>query len=194
MQITRGGEEIIMPKLQKLNHVTYLTANLAATIEFYTEVLGLKLVAAERRKLKPADLAVPAGSSLGIEDESALQEQITVMFEMLDASRICFTEVRGLNNWPDNPLPRWIKHLAMKVNSLEDLQTAKTALEAKEVAVLGPVDHGLFHSIYFFDQINNVRLEYAYNVTELTEEDSRLAWDALEVWKAGGVPANKSIH
>lgn len=118
-----------MPKLQKMNHVTHLTNNLPATIEFYTQVLGMKLVAAERRPVHKSDLAQP--STVEREDiaENAFKEQIAVSFEMLNGSRISFVEVAGLSSWPANPLPRWIKHMAMRVDSEADLQTAKNALE-----------------------------------------------------------------
>lgn len=67
-------------------------------------------------------------------------------------------------------------------------------LKSKGINVLGVTDHGLFRSIYFFDPVNDIRLEYAWNVTELDEEDSRLAWAALDTWVKGSVPANKSIR
>ncbi len=183
-----------MSKLQKMNHVTHLTNNLPATIEFYTQVLGMKLVAAERRAVRRSDLEHPPTVERENIAENAFGEQITVLFEMLNGSRISFVEVVGLSSWPANPLPRWIKHMAMRVSSELDLQRAKAALESKGISVLGITDHGLFRSIYFFDPVNDIRLEYACNVTELDEEDSRLAWAALDTWVKGNVPANKSIH
>ena len=183
-----------MPKLHKMNHVTFLTNNIKATIDFYTEVLGMKLVAAERRPLKLSDLAYPPGIEVSNLAENAFGEQLTIVFEMLDGTQIAFVEVEGLSSWPSNPLPRWIKHMAMRVENLTDLQQAKALLESNGISVLGITDHGLFKSIYFFDPINDVRLEYAWNAYELTPEDSKLAWQALETWKSGGVPVNKAIH
>jgi len=183
-----------MPKLQKMNHVTHLTNNLPATIEFYTQVLGMKLVAAERRSVRRSDLEYPPAVEREDTAENAFEEQITISFEMLNGSRISFAEVAGLSSWPANPLPRWIKHMAMRVNSEADLRRAKTVLESKGISVLGITDHGLFRSVYFFDPVNDIRLEYAWNVTELDDEDSRLAWAALDTWVKGRVPANKSIH
>ncbi len=183
-----------MAKLQKMNHVTHLTNNIPATVQFYTEVLGMKLVAAERRPLRPGDLTAYPDTKIESLDESGFGEQLTIMFEMLDGSRVAFVEVEGLTSWPSNPLPRWIKHMAMKVEREEDLHKAKATLQERGIGVIGPVNHGLFLSIYFFDPVNDVRLEYAYNVGTLDEEDGRLAWAALETWKAGAVPQNRAIY
>ncbi len=182
-----------MASLNKLNHVTYLTNNIAGTVNFYTEVMGMKLVAAERRPLKISDLATAPSVSLGQIDESAFGEQFSVMFEMQNGSRISFAEVEGLKNWPANPLPRWIKHLAMKVGSEEDLVEAKAWFLEKGLDVIGITDHGAFKSLYFFDPVNDIRLEFTYDVNLLDEEDARVAWEALEIWKAGGVPPNRAF-
>ena len=48
------------------------------------------------------------------------------------------------------------------MNSLDALVQAKASLEADGVNVVGPVDHTLFKSIYFFDP-NGHRLELAFD-------------------------------
>ena len=62
----------------------------------------------------------------------------------------------------DENTPAWVQHLALRVANLEALLSAKATLESKGVDVLGPVNHGVFKSIYFFDP-NGHRLELAAN-------------------------------
>jgi catechol-2,3-dioxygenase len=52
--------------------------------------------------------------------------------------------------------------MAFEVDSMETLLAAKAKLEANGVEVLGPTNHTIFKSIYFFDP-NGHRLELATN-------------------------------
>jgi lactoylglutathione lyase len=83
----------------------------------------------------------------------------------------------------DPNTPDWVQHLAMEVGSLQELMDAKARLEAAGLDVLGPINHTIFKSIYFFDP-NGHRLELAVN-TNTSEMDERLdavKWDMLNEW------------
>ena len=60
----------------------------------------------------------------------------------------------------DGNTPDWVQHIAFKVKDRAELMAYKAHLEAHGVEVLGPTDHGAFHSIYFFDPSGH-RLELA---------------------------------
>jgi catechol 2,3-dioxygenase-like lactoylglutathione lyase family enzyme len=62
----------------------------------------------------------------------------------------------------DPNTPAWVQHIAFEVETLDALLAAKRHIQAQGVEVLGPTDHGLFKSIYFFDP-NGHRLELAVN-------------------------------
>ena len=62
----------------------------------------------------------------------------------------------------DHNTPAWVQHLALQVDSVETLLATKTRLEASGIEVIGPTDHTIFKSIYFFDP-NGHRLELAAN-------------------------------
>ncbi|MEY3888236.1 MAG: Metallothiol transferase FosB, partial [Pseudomonadota bacterium] len=51
----------------------------------------------------------------------------------------------------DENTPAWVQHMAFEVDSMETLLAAKAKLEANGVEVLGPTNHTIFKSIYFFD-------------------------------------------
>ena len=62
----------------------------------------------------------------------------------------------------DPQTPAWVQHIAFEVEDLEALEKAKAHIEGEGLDVLGPVNHGIFKSIYFFDP-NGHRLELAAN-------------------------------
>ena len=84
----------------------------------------------------------------------------------------------------DPNTPDWVQHIAFKVADRAELLAFKAHLEAEGVDVLGITDHGVFHSIYFFDP-NGHRLELA---CPDPDEADRLAqldavkWAMLEEW------------
>jgi glyoxylase I family protein len=73
---------------------------------------------------------------------------------------------------------------------MEALLDYKTKVEAAGIEVLGPIDHSLFKSIYFFDP-NGHRLELAVNTPisqEKMEKIQSLAPAMLEEWDRTKLP------
>jgi catechol-2,3-dioxygenase len=83
----------------------------------------------------------------------------------------------------DAATPAWVQHIAFKVPDMESLLAAKARAEAKGLEVIGPVHHGIFKSIYFFDP-NGHRLELVCDVCtdEQMAELKRVAPEMLEEW------------
>ena len=83
----------------------------------------------------------------------------------------------------DANTPEWVQHIAFKVGSLDELVAAKTRLEAGGVDVIGPTNHSLFKSIYFFD-CNGHRLELACDIgtPEMYTKADAVKWEMLEEW------------
>jgi catechol-2,3-dioxygenase len=83
----------------------------------------------------------------------------------------------------DANTPEWVQHIAFKVDSEATLLEAKARLEAAGVAVIGPTDHAIFKSIYFFDP-NGHRLELAADVgtPEQMKQLDDVKWAMLEEW------------
>jgi len=65
----------------------------------------------------------------------------------------------------------------------ETLLATKVRLESEGIQVVGPTDHALFQSIYFFDP-NGHRLELACNTHRpgMLEALDKVKWDMLEEW------------
>jgi glyoxylase I family protein len=152
-----------------INHVAYITWDTEATVRFYTEALGMRLV----------------GHALGDQVGSTGEPSkfLHTFFEMEDGSCIAFFEVEGVPKvQPEPAIPPWVRHIALSVGSMEELMDAKRRLEERGVEVRGVVDHeGIWSSIYFFDP-NGVRLELTHQRVPLDEEHARKAREAVEGW------------
>jgi catechol-2,3-dioxygenase len=83
----------------------------------------------------------------------------------------------------DTNTPEWVQHIAFQVDSVQDLEEAKARLQANGVDVIGPTNHTIFKSIYFFDP-NGHRLELAADVgtPEMYQKLDECKWDMLEEW------------
>jgi len=83
----------------------------------------------------------------------------------------------------DENTPGWVQHIAFEVEDMDALMAAKEQVEAAGVKVVGPTDHHIFKSIYFFDP-NGHRLELAANVDRpgALEKLHEVAPDMIEEW------------
>jgi catechol-2,3-dioxygenase len=83
----------------------------------------------------------------------------------------------------DPNTPEWLQHIAFEVEDMASLLSAKARLEAEGLGVLGPVDHTIFKSIYFFDPSGH-RLELAVNTAKpgMLEELHEVAPAMIEEW------------
>lgn len=150
--------------LKGVHHVAYRCRDAKETVAWYQKHLGMDFI------LAIAEDEVPS-----------TKEPDPYMHVFLDAGGgnvLAFFELPSKPPMDRDPnTPAWVQHLALKVESEADLLAAKGRLVAAGIKVIGPVDHTLFHSIYFFDP-NGHRIELAYDVT--TPEMSRRL-DAVKV-------------
>ena len=155
---------------QRIHHVAYRCNDAKQTVEWYQKHLGMDFV------LAIAEDNVP---STGAPDP--------YMHVFLDAGQGNVLAFFELPNAPpmgrDGNTPEWVQHIAFKVASLDALMAAKARLEAGGVEVLGPTEHTIFKSIYFFDP-NGHRLELAVDTAtpEMNAELDKVKWAMLEEW------------
>src|SRR6202012_160245 len=90
------------------------------------------------------------------------------------------------NAAPSPNTPQWVNHLALRVGSLAELETARARLGAAGINVLGPTDHQFIKSIYFFDP-NGIRLELTAPVLPASDPTfdkfEREAHEELAAWE-----------
>ena len=122
-----------------LSHVAYVTHDTAATAQFYSDVLGMELVNAVLDDSIPSTGdAVPYFHSF---------------FRMADGSTVAFFEAPELppEPAPSHPAYDIFRHLAMQVDTTEEVDGWREWLVENGVDVLGPIDHKIVYSIYFLD-------------------------------------------
>ena len=159
-----------MALLQRIHHVAYRCRDAKQTVEWYREHLQMDFV------LAIAEDNVP---STGAPDP--------YMHVFLDAGQGNVLAFFELPNSPpmgrDGNTPDWVQHIAFKVDSLDTLMSAKARLEAGGITVVGPTEHTIFKSIYFFDP-NGHRLELAVDTAtpEMNAELDKVKWAMLEEW------------
>jgi catechol 2,3-dioxygenase-like lactoylglutathione lyase family enzyme len=157
-----------MPK--SVNHIAFPIASTAAAHEFYTTILGCKLIGAVREDRIPS-----TGEEIGF---------LHSFYAMANGVAIAFFEIEGFDGDFDGSAPPFARHLAMNVDSMDELLDYKKRLEDAGVSVIGVTDHeGIWESIYFFDP-NGIRLELTYQARPLTERDAADAEIAVRKWIA----------
>lgn len=133
--------------LKRIHHVAYRCHDAKETVEFYQRVLNMDF------QLAIAENEVPS-----------TKEPDPYMHVFLDAGMGNVLAFFELPNSPkmgrDDQTPIWVQHIAFEVDSIDALLEAKTHIEGQGLDVLGPVNHGIFKSIYFFDP-NGHRIELA---------------------------------
>lgn len=136
--------------LVRIHHVAYRCKDAKETVDFYQRVLNMGFV------LAIAEDEVPS-----------TKEPDPYMHVFLDAGMGNVLAFFELPTQPDmgrdEQTPLWVQHIAFEVKDMEALDTSKAHIEAQGLEVLGPVNHGIFQSIYFFDP-NGHRIELAANV------------------------------
>lgn len=156
--------------VRKIHHVAYRCKDALETARWYEQHLGMKLV------LSIAEDAVPS-----------TKEPDPYMHIFMDAGMgnvLAFFELPTCAPMGrDENTPAWTQHLALEVDSMDTLMATKARLEAAGIEVVGPTDHALFQSIYFYDP-NGHRLELACNTLRpgMLEALDKVKWEMLEEW------------
>jgi catechol 2,3-dioxygenase-like lactoylglutathione lyase family enzyme len=158
------------PNLQGVHHVAYRCRDAKQTVEFYHDVLGMDF------QLAIAEDHVPS--------TGAYDPYMHIFLDAGNGNVLAFFELPEQPDMDrDHNTPQWVQHIAFKVATMDELQTAKARAEALGLDVVGPTNHGIFRSIYFFDP-NGHRLELACNTgtPEQMAELKRVAPEMLEEW------------
>jgi len=159
-----------MSLIQNIHHVAYRCKDAKETVEWYTQHLGMKFV------LAIAENEVPS--------TKAPDPYMHIFLDAGNGNVLAFFELPTQKPMGrDDNTPAWVQHLALKVDSMETLLATKEKLVAAGIDVIGPTDHTIFKSIYFFDP-NGHRLELAADIgtPEMYRKLDEVKWDMLEEW------------
>ncbi len=135
-----------MIKFNGVNHLAMATGDMDATIRFWRDLLGMRLV---------AGLGEPGYRHY--------------FFQISDYDLIAFFEWSGVEPFAKKDHGRPVSgpyifdHVSFGVGTEDDLWRLKDKLEAAGFHVSGVVDHGFIHSIYAHDP-NGIPVEFSHNV------------------------------
>lgn len=159
-----------------IDHLAFVTDDLPGTMDFYTRVVGMRLVHVRR---------VPFERDRGQPPYDNLRHYF---FDMGNDSLLAFFEYpKGLER-SNRDLPGGMQHVAFHV-PMERFDAVVERVRSHGVNVIGPVSlGGRFWSAYFFDP-NGIRLEFATSRTTTpvgvvdsvrqTEEEARAELETL---------------
>lgn len=156
--------------LQGVHHVAYRCIDAKTTVEFYQQHLDMEFLLAIAEDTVPSTGAPDPYMHVFLD---AGNNNVLAFFELPNASTM----------GRDENTPAWVQHIAFQVDSMETLLAAKQRLENAGIDVLGPTDHTIFKSLYFFDP-NGHRIELAANTVSpgMLEELKRVAPAMLDEW------------
>jgi catechol 2,3-dioxygenase-like lactoylglutathione lyase family enzyme len=138
-----------MARFNGINHLAMVTKDMDATIRFWRDLIGMRLVAGLGGK-----------------------KYKHYFFEISAYDMIAFFEWPNVENIPEKdhgvPVkgPFAFDHVSLGVESDDDLWELKDSLEAAGMWVSEVVDHGFIRSIYTFDP-NNIPIEFSAPVPEV---------------------------
>jgi glyoxylase I family protein len=156
--------------IKKIHHVAYRCKDAKETVAFYKRVLNMDLVLAIAEDLVPSTKAPDPYMHVFLD---AGQENVLAFFEIPNSPPM----------GRDKNTPDWVQHIAFEIGDMDDLLDAKAHIEAAGVDVIGPTDHYIFKSIYFFDP-NGHRLELCANIDRpgALEKLHKVAPEMIEEW------------
>lgn len=156
--------------INKIHHVAYRCRDAKETVEWYVKHLDMQFV------LAIAENEVPS--------TKAPDPYMHVFLDAGQGNILAFFELPTRPDMGRDPnTPAWVQHLALEVDSMDTLLATKARLQAAGIDVIGPTDHTIFQSIYFFDP-NGHRLELACNTAspKMMQMLDDVKWDMLNEW------------
>ncbi len=163
-----------MNRIEGLHHLAVTTADIKSQIDFFTDKLGMELVA----------LYWMHGVESTFHGFLRLNDESAIAFVQNDAIKDIPTALGQTHagNPGANCAAGTMQHVALRVRGEEELMALKDRLRAKGVPVVGPRDHGFCKSIYFAGP-ENLALELSYSDGPINAE----AWIDPEVVALAGI-------
>lgn len=160
-----------------LHHIAISTGDIKQQIEYFSDVLGMELVALYWMHgventfhgfMKMGDEAV---AFVFKEDNKGIE---TVMGQTHSG------------NAGEASAPGTMQHIAFNVDTLDELLAMRDRIRSRGIVVMGPMDHGMCHSIYFAGP-ENLSLEVSTSQAADSPLDMKGTWIDPEVVALAGI-------
>jgi len=169
-----GCRNVAMTQPNGVHHLAISTADIKSQIEYFTDVLGCELVA----------LYWMHGVDGAWHGFVRLNDSCSVAFVQMDTIKSIgmIPQVTHAQNAGGASAPGTMQHLALNVDSYEDLLAMRDRIRSRGINVMGPLHHGMCDSIYFAGP-ENLTLE----VSTSKEPISPAHWIDPEVVALAGI-------
>jgi catechol 2,3-dioxygenase-like lactoylglutathione lyase family enzyme len=157
-------------KIARIHHVAYRCKDAKETVLWYQQMLKMDFV------LAIAEDQVPS--------TKAPDPYMHIFLDAGGGNVLAFFELPNSAPMGRDPnTPDWVQHIAFKVDSVAELDATRARLQAAGIEVVGPTDHTIFKSIYFFDP-NGHRLELAADTVtaDMSRKLDDVKWAMLDEW------------
>ena len=169
-----------MVKANNFHHLAISTADTKKQLEFFSDVLGLELVA-----LFPMHNVEGAiHCFLKLNDKACLS--FVQLSQNADIEPLAGVTYAGNSG---EGAPGSIQHLALNVDSEQELLNMRDRIRSKGLHVFGPLDHGIMRSIYFSGP-DHLSLEISTWVREVIPD----AWIDPEMVKALNISEEELVR
>ena len=161
-------------KISGFHHLAICTGDIKGQIDFFTDKLGMELQSMYWMHGVPDTWH----AFLRLNDESSIAFVSNPQIKQIP------TELGHTHsgNPGANSAAGTMQHVALKVDSYDELLDMRDRLRTKGVPVLGPMDHGMCFSIYFAG-LENLSLELAFSAEALDQD----MWIDTEVTELAGI-------
>ena len=130
-----------MTKPTAINHIAVNTADLKSQLEFFTDVMGMELVALYSMDNSKGEIH----AYLKFNDSCSL-----ILVYTPETGNIKPVEgVTHAKHPAKGSAPGTIQHIAFNVNGMDEMLNLRDRVRSKGVNILGPLDHGMCQSMYF---------------------------------------------
>jgi catechol 2,3-dioxygenase-like lactoylglutathione lyase family enzyme len=165
-----------MPKPNDLHHLAIATADIKTQIAFFSDVLGMELVA----------LYWMHGADRTFHAFLKLHDKASVAFVQTPDNGKVAAEigVTHAGNPAGSSAPGTMQHVALNVDSEADLLAMRDRIRSRGIQVLGPLEHGMCTSIYFAGP-ENLTLELSTSAAPIDARE----WIDPEVVALAGISA-----
>lgn len=161
-----------------IHHLAIATKDIRAQIDYFSDVLGCELVA----------LYWMHGVEGAWHGFLKLNDHSYIAFvQTPDIAKIDRT--LGVTHAGNAGMPcagGTMQHVAFNVDTLEDLLAMRDRIRSRGITVIGPLDHGMCHSIYF-GGLEDLSLEVATSTSAIDAQ----AWIDPEVVELAGISAEE---
>jgi len=167
-----------LAKLNALHHVAIATGDIKKQIEFFSDVLGMELIALYW--MHGVEGAFHGFMKLG-------DEAVAFVFKEEIKSVETVIGQTHAGNGGEACAPGTMQHLAFNVDTMEEMLAMRDRIRSRDVPVLGPIDHGFCASIYFAGP-ENLSLEVSTSSTATQKPlDEKGTWIDPEVVALAGI-------